>query len=429
MSDEAVVPCVIIGGGVMGLSAACAIQERRAADHLSPAVLMEQHQVVEHKLGSSHGPSRITRTAYTDPVFAKLMKRSHQLWHHLAASTDVPLFSECGGLMIGQKDAPAMTSVIQALKETQAPFEILQPAECNRRFPGVELTESYIAVVDNTAGVLFADRIISTLKARFVAFGGTLCCDRRVVSLDVQSDDRIVITSQDGNPHGMTQTKSTEPSFAPATFTTVASRVVLAVGAWLPSLLAQAPIISSQFVKAMRNLQVEMSLDVQEVTVSYWKIKPEFQDAYSLNKGFPVFIDMDAAPGLVYGLPEQDKPGYMKLCLHRGPSIAADGRSFTPAEEIWTQFAPYVDKLFPGLDVKTPPFTETCMYTMTKDEHFLIDRHPQHRNLIIAGGFSGHGFKLSPVVGEMLAQLALDAPLAYDMAPFSFEHHWKVSSL
>ncbi|XP_019615165.1 PREDICTED: peroxisomal sarcosine oxidase-like isoform X2 [Branchiostoma belcheri] len=112
----------------------------------------------------------------------------------------------------------------------------------------------------------------------------------------------------------------------------------------------------------------------------------------------------------------------LKLCYHSGPVIDPDDRDGVAGsrgnQEIVRMMCDYVRKHFPGLE-SVPAIQESCIYTNTPDEDFILDRHPQYRNIIIGAGFSGHGFKLAPVVGKLLCELAMDKQPSYDMTPFS----------
>ncbi|OBS67379.1 hypothetical protein A6R68_04081 [Neotoma lepida] len=164
--------------------------------------------------------------------------------------------------------------------------------------------------------------------------------------------------------------------------------------------------------KALRALQT------LRINVCYWREK--VPGSYSASQAFPCILSLDLTPHHVYGLPASEYPGLMKICYHHGDSVDPEGRdcptTFSDVQDVQI-LRHFVRDHLPGLRPE-PDIMERCMYTNTPDEHFILDCHPKYDNIVIGAGFSGHGFKLGPVVGKILYELSMKLPPSYDLAPF-----------
>ncbi|XP_044849192.1 peroxisomal sarcosine oxidase isoform X3 [Mauremys mutica] len=153
------------------------------------------------------------------------------------------------------------------------------------------------------------------------------------------------------------------------------------------------------------------------INVCYWKEK--VPGAYGVSANFPCFLAL-CAPHHIYGLPSNEYPGLVKICYHSGSPADPEERDRPPEASALPDIQilqDFVSKYLPGL-VPEPAVVEHCMYTNTPDEDFVLDRHPKFSNIIIGAGFSGHGFKLAPVVGKLLCQLSVGEEPSYAMEPF-----------
>lgn len=216
-------------------------------------------------------------------------------------------------------------------------------------------------------------------------FGGTLHDSERV--LDIQPGPIIYI-------------KTTKNCYK-------AKSVIITAGPWVNSIL--------------KPLGVQIPITVERLDVCYWPVdEPQL---YSADK-FPGFIfstplgnnDMH-----IYGFPINEYPGLIKICPHKGAEINHPDFRDVPSKQ---QGQVYIDKVaelikayFPGVKAQ-PSIIETCLYSVTPDQLFVLDRHPEYNNIIIGAGFSGHGFKMAPVIGKILSQMALGEKVLYDMLPF-----------
>ncbi|KAG8171427.1 hypothetical protein JTE90_019697, partial [Oedothorax gibbosus] len=152
----------------------------------------------------------------------------------------------------------------------------------------------------------------------------------------------------------------------------------------------------------------------QVVRVYYFKEKK--LGAYSVENGFPTLLEVGKTD--IYALPSLEYPGLVKVCLHGGVPCDPDARDQTPQKpEFDALIRSYVAEHFPLLETE-PAIVETCMYTTTPDEKFIVDFVPQHKNIVIGTGFSGTGFKTAPVIGRLLSQLATGSEPFLDISAF-----------
>ncbi|XP_059852310.1 peroxisomal sarcosine oxidase isoform X2 [Delphinus delphis] len=164
--------------------------------------------------------------------------------------------------------------------------------------------------------------------------------------------------------------------------------------------------------KALRALQT------LRINVCYWREK--VPGSYGVSQAFPCFLGFGLAPYHIYGLPSGEYPGLMKVCYHHGNNADPEERdcpaAFSDIQDVHI-LSCFVRDHLPNLEPE-PAVMEHCMYTNTPDEHFILDRHPKYDNIVIGAGFSGHGFKLSPVVGKILYELSMKLMPSYDLTPF-----------
>jgi sarcosine oxidase len=356
---------VVVGAGVMGSAAARTLGERGV-----DTILLEQFDL-GHARGSSHGPTRIFRIAYPDPTYVRMAQRARRAWRDLESAAQEELVVTTGGLDTG----PLAGVVSQALEACGVSHERLSPATAAERFPQISFEGLDPIVFQPDAGVSRADRTVAA-QVRLAKAAGVEVMDRTPVEAVIPGDAGVKVRM-------------------PAD--TIAARVaVVTAGPWAGSFLRQL----GSAVPQQPILQ----------TVSYFGPNRPGGDA------IPTFIEWGGPQELVwYALgPAAEAPG-VKLGAHVGglPVDPNDG-PFDPDPELTEVQADYVRRRFPMLD-PTPVRAETCLYTMTPDEDFVIDRLGP---VVIGAGFSGHGFKFGPIIGEILANLALGRDPGFDLGRF-----------
>ncbi|XP_010190181.1 PREDICTED: peroxisomal sarcosine oxidase [Mesitornis unicolor] len=186
-----------------------------------------------------------------------------------------------------------------------------------------------------------------------------------------------------------------------------APRLIITAGPWTGALVA--------------SLGLHLPLQPLRIGVYYWRQKDS--GTPSMGRDSPCFltVGLSQAPHDIYGLPALEYPGMVKVCYHHGSPIDPDERDRDPPGVSHPNIAllsSFISSYLPGLDPQ-PAVVETCIYTNTPDEDFILDRHPKFSNIIIGAGFSGHGFKLAPVVGKLLCELSLGEEPSHSTAPFA----------
>jgi sarcosine oxidase len=353
---------VVVGMGGMGGAAAWRLAGRGAR------VLGLEQFAVGHSEGSSHGHTRIIRQAYYEhPAYVPLVRRAYEGWYELEQRQGEHLLTRCDCLTLGPPGGELVAGVRRSAAEHGLAVEDLTPDEITRRYPAFHPGAGVAGVVEPTAGFLYVDRCVRAQVAEARRLGAVVREDERVTDWRAHAGGVTVRTTR-GEYH--------------------AAKLVLTAGPWAGALLGRwgAPL------RVMR--QVVFWLGVRD-------------EALFRRDRFPVFI-AETAAGAFYGVPALDSRG-LKVARHYGeaelPGPEAVGREVLPGDEapvraFTREYLPDADG--PRLDASV------CRYTLTPDRHFVIDAHPEVAGVVVAAGFSGHGFKFAPVVGEVLAELALD---------------------
>jgi sarcosine oxidase len=347
---------VIVGGGVMGTAAARALSSR------GRAVLLLERFVLGHANGSSGGPTRNFRLTYHDPVYVRMARRALERWRRLESESGLELLRVIGGLDVGE----ATHTSAAALEAAGESFERPSGEEVAERWPVLRSDRRSAFLYQPEGAILRADEAIGA-QVRLARAAGAHLREETVVDAIRPSGEGVeVVTSED------------EVIRAPA--------AIVAAGAWAGPLLRAAGI----------DLPLRATLEQS----THFDIGGE-------GTSIPTVIDWDAAPQQPpYIVPNPFQAGEIKAGSHlSGPTIDPDLRSFEPDvdREAWI-----VE--WTGRRLTSPPRllrTETCLYTTTPDEDFVIDRVGP---LVVASPCTGHGFKFAPLIGEVLADLATDEP-------------------
>jgi monomeric sarcosine oxidase len=373
---------IVVGVGSMGSAAVHTL----AARGLS--VLGLERYGPAHDQGSAHGGSRIIRQSYFEgPAYVPVLQRAFELWRELQEESGRDLLRECGGIYIGDPDNPVVTGSRAAALIHGLPHEVLDAAEITSRFPTMRPQDHAVGVYEPNAGYVRPEETVLAGVDLARRHGAVLHFDQPATSWRATPGGGVEVLTATGR-YG-------------------ADRLVLTPGAWAPQLLpGRAPILV-------------------ERQIFYW-FEPDFTIGApyeSYADGHPVYIEETDRNGLLYGFPMIDGPdGGLKLAFYR------QNVGFTTPETIdRTVHADEVDamrrravQLFPYL---TGPLVKaaTCMYASAPDDHFvigLLDGMPQ---VVVACGFSGHGFKFVPVVGEIVADLVQDGTTEHDIDLFDID--------
>ena len=372
--------CIVIGLGAMGSAALYQLARSGAR------VLGIDAYAPPHDRGSTHGGSRIIRLAYQEGrEYIPLLHRAYASWREIEAASGQSLLQITGGLMIGSREGSIVARSQQSADQESVAYEILDAAEIMQRFPAFQAGEDQIALYDPAAGVLHPEKAVAAQLGLARQQRAQVRLNEKVLRWEAIGEGARVVTAA-----GEYQ----------------AGRLILCTGPWAGPLLAQ----------------MGMNLAVERI-VQFWMAPKEDFSAFAPDR-FPIFI-WTADPHLeFYGIPGMDGPqGGVKISYYpKGPhalrqlctpdTLDRDGR---PAD--LAQMRPYLRALLPGLDGRCIR-TAVCMHSNTPDMHPVICTHPSHPQVVLAAGFSGHGFKFSNVIGEILAELATEGKSRFDLDLF-----------
>lgn len=374
MSDRTVFDAIVIGVGGMG-SAACFELARRGAKVLG----LEQFPLV-HDLGSSHGRTRIIRTAYYEhPDYVPLARRSFEGWYELERLRGVHLLTQCGCLSIGKPDSEVVTGVRKAAERHRLVIENLSAQALQLRFPPFRFSDEYLGVLEHEAGFLYVEECVRAHIDAAKQYGAAIQAEEPVVAWSAGSKE-VSVTTAKGSYR--------------------AAKLVITAGPWAGSVLAK----------------LGSSLRVMRQSVFWFGTQDDL--AFQRDR-FPVYI-AEVPEGCFYGFPAIDGFGH-KMARHYGaPELMSPDQIVReislederPPREFLKRHLPWANG-----PVRQ---TQTCIYTLSPDRHFIIDVHPERANVVFATGFSGHGFKFAPVVGEILADLAQQGATALPIGLFRF---------
>jgi sarcosine oxidase len=373
------VKIIVVGLGAMGGAAAQHLAERGhqviAFDRFTPP----------HTKGSSHGQTRMIRQAYwEDRRYIPLVLRAYELWRKLEKDSGRQLLHVTGGVVIGRPQGTLVQRSMESAEAFHLPYRMLTAMETRSRFPAFSVADDAIALWEEQAGYLVPEDCVRAQLERAQSAGATLQFDEPVLGWRADGDGVAVRTAA-GLYH--------------------ADRLVLTAGSW-----------SAEFLQG-----VSAPLTVTRQIV-YWFEPKSPIDNFREDK-LPVYL-MEGQPGerVLYGFPALGAASEgVKIALHGSDDVclpdSAD-RTVQASEE--TSIRGRIERDLPSLAGRVV-HTETCLYTMTPDEHFIIDRHPEFEQVAIAAGFSGHGFKFSNVVGEVIADLSTEGRSSFDLGLFSID--------
>jgi len=368
---------IVAGLGAMGSSTAYHLAKRGAK------VLGLEARTPAHDQGSSHGESRIIRQAYFEhPAYVPLVLRAYQLWEELEAESSQNLLNITGGVAIGSPQCGLITGCLKSAHVHGLAHDLFDAKEMKRRFPQFVLAEDEVAFYEQKIGYLRPEECIRQHLR---------CASNR--GADLRFEEPILSWTAAESGEGVTVVTEKR--------TYQAKSLVLSVGPWTNELVTSPPV----------------PLTVSR-RVMFW-LRPTAQHAAFDKNAFPIFLWEPEQGPLFYGFPRIDETGDPKVAIHSGcehckPSTI--DRSIHPRDVAAIRSA--IEFRIPALNGEVSRAV-TCMYTMTPDEHFLIDAHPQHPQVSIAAGFSGHGFKFSSIVGEILSDLAITRKTSSDITLFS----------
>jgi sarcosine oxidase len=359
----------VIGLGAMG-SAAAAHLAARGADVIG----LDRFSLL-HELGASSGRTRIIRKAYfEDLAYVPLLERAYELWHRLERETGKTLLDLCGVLVVGSGATDAARGVLLASERYGIEIRVMDAAELRRAYPQIRPLDDEIGIFEPDAGIVFPEEAIEAQLAVARTSGATLHGNARVTGWQRRGTSLLV--DVEGAPEYEVDC------------------IVVCAGPWTPAAFARLGLP----ITVQRNVQ-------------YW-FTPE-TSAFTADRFPAFFIERAGLPAAMYGFP--DLGDGVKAALHGyGQTTTADdlNRDVEPHEVAGMR--ELLDGFMPGFAGELRS-VKACMYSMTPDQHFAIGVAPDDDRVVFGAGFSGHGFKFAPVIGELLAQLALEGETELDI--------------
>lgn len=364
---------IVVGAGVMGSSTAYHLAKTG-----NKVLILEQFDFLHHR-GSSHGESRTIRATYPEDYYYSLVMESYDLWRAAEEEIGYRVYFPAEQLDIGPSDDKSLAAVVETCRKHCIPHLIFDRRQLTEKYSGrVEIPADWVAVWSKYGGVIKPTKAVSMFQTLAYKNGAVLKDNSEVVDIerDVISGG-IIISIANGERFR-------------------AKKCVVTVGAW-----------AKKLVKSVSG--IELPIQPLETTVSYWRIKDRAEAEYGIEGDFPTFASY--GDPYIYGTPSLEFPELIKVAVHGGHRCDPDKRPWRCGGQLpMDALKEWIEEKFGGrVDSSEPAATQLCMYSMTPDEDFVIDflGGEFENDVVIGGGFSGHGFKMSPAIGRILADLAL----------------------
>lgn len=361
---------IVIGVGAMGSATVYHLARR------GRKVLGLERYNIPHEMGSSHGITRIIRLAYYEhPSYVPLLRRAYELWRELQTLAGEQLLFLPGAISAGPPNSEPFEGTRRSCEVNGLPHEIFNGSQLHQRFPGYRLPTETMAVFQPDGGFLLPERCIVAHVNQALAHGAEVHGREQVLEWE-PTPNGVRVRTDRGNYE--------------------ADKLVIAAGAW-----------ASQLATPLSGLAVP------ERQVLGW-LQPLLPELF-VPERFPVFYIL-VEEGRYYGFPVYGVPGFKLGRYHhfeeRVNPDRLDRECHSRDEQMLRAFTA---RYFP--DAAGPTMAlRACMFTNTPDEHFVLDRHPNHPQVWIASPCSGHGFKFASVVGEIMADLAERGETRHDIA-------------
>ena len=362
---------IVVGLGGMG-SATVYHLAKRGAKTLG----LERFQL-NHVNGSSHGRTRIIRAIYYEhPSYMPLLKRAYPLWRELQGEYGKELLLQAGGLMIGPREGKLVSNVIDNAEAHKLPYELLSRNEVTKRYSVLRLPEDHVGVFDPNAGILIPEHCVEAHATLAQRAGAELHFNESMTDWMISGGKVFVKTEKDRYS---------------------ANSLIFTAGGWLPQLVSDI------------HLPVE-----SERQCMFWFQPVEQNELFSPER-MPIFMWQKGPDLFYYSFPDVGD-GFKIARHHHGEITSPDRiRGIDNGDEV--SIRTFLKENIPLANGRILS-SATCHYTNTPDQHFIMDFHPKHKNVILISPCSGHGFKFCSVIGEIAAELALDGRTSLDTSFF-----------
>ena len=361
---------VVVGAGGVGSAVAYYLSRTRGR------TLVLERFFENHAFGSSHGKTRLLRTAYSEgSTFVPLVLRARTLWKQLGREAGREIFRPTGVLLAGPSASPELARAKESARSNHLPYEMLDGTEAGHRFPAFRFDRRDAVVWDPGGGVLFPERAIYEFGRGARRRGTHFRWNSPVVRWKARPDGRVLLTTPRRDY--------------------VADRVVFSAGAWLATLVPE----------------LQLPLDVEQQSV-YWFV-PTDSDR-RVYRRMPGFVWYQGEGEYFYGTP--DFGDGVKVGGSRGRVVRDLSRRPPTSERETRAVRGFVRNRMIG--ISTAPVRQVrCLYTNTPDRNFIVAVHPDHSSIVLVSACSGHGFKFTSAIGELVAQ-AISSGWPSSLAPF-----------
>ena len=363
---------------VIGLGGIGSAVLARSAMRGARVVGIEQFEL-GHELGASAGRSRIIRKAYfEDAAYVPLLLRAYELWRDVERRTGTPLLRITGLLIAGHEKSDVVAGTQAAAAAYGLALTMLSAAQMRARYPRLRVRDGEIGAFEPDGGVVFPEPAVRAHLAIAAQYGADTIEQTAVTGWE--AGDRVRLALSNGER-------------------IEASSAVFTLGPW--------------FGGEMQALGIPLAVQ-RNVQLWFQPATPDWDAA-----AFPAFLVDRPEQPLLYGFP--DFGDGVKAAFHAvGETTSPQALRRDAGGDDVAPVAAALDAWMPGAAQEVRS-AKVCMYSLTPDRHFVIGLHPHHGNVVVCGGFSGHGFKFASVVGEIGAQLALDGATTHDIAFLSPE--------
>ena len=356
----------VVGCGAMGSAAAWRLRQRGAEvvayDRYSPP----------HDRGSTHGDSRITRTAYLEGQFyVPLLRETFGMWRDLETESGAELLTLTGLLTIGTPQSDAITATLASAREHHLEVSTLDAADLRKRYPQHIVADDEIAVLDPAAGYVRPERAVDAMTR------GVDLRRNTVVTRVEPKGDGVEVVTDEGSDHF--------------------DAAVISAGPWVRELLPWLPV-------------------TVERQVMVWLAIQSGDESFAPSK-FPVWL-RSTHDGDMYGFPTLDGRSIKLGGHHGGEGATPDTVRRAVNDADLDPLRLFVTRHLRGV-TRHVVRSAVCLYTNSPDEDFIVDLHPESKRIVVLSPCSGHGFKFAPVMGDIAADLALDGKTQRDISHFA----------
>ncbi|XP_020109922.1 probable sarcosine oxidase isoform X1 [Ananas comosus] len=380
---------VVVGAGIMGSCAAYAAAKRGRR-----VLLLEQFDLLHH-LGSSHGESRTFRATYPEPYYPPLVVESLRLWREAESEAGYSVLTATPHFDVGPAGDSSLQAAVASCRLHGIDARVVGPDAAAELFSGAfTLPPGWIGVVTDVGGVIKPTKALAMFQSLAARHGAVLRDRAEVTQIERAGDGGVAVATADGR-------------------IVFGRKCIITAGAW---------------VKKLADKIGAASLPIQPLhtTILYWKIRENYLKSLSAAAGFPTFASYGEP--YIYGTPSLEFPGLIKIAMHGGSPCDPDRRSWAagtgPGGAAVEAVRAWIGRVMGGHveSADGPAMSQACMYAMSPDEDFVVDFLGGEfgDDVVVGAGFSGHGFKMGPVIGKILAEMAVDgaAATAAELAQF-----------